>query len=96
MNAEALASSRTKYQLYEFACSQKTKWPQDKKLDHHFSEAYFKDVLLDPKNHFTMVAVGAQPITDARKDCTTMGVAPGSGKDSVQRLMNSKVRVCVI
>ncbi|PBK88631.1 hypothetical protein ARMGADRAFT_1033965 [Armillaria gallica] len=76
---------KNKYQLYELACSQKTKWPQDKKLDRRFGDAYFRDMLLDLKNYFTVV--GPQSIANARRDCTTTGVAPGLDRDLP---MNSK------
>ncbi len=88
--AEDQDSGRNKYELFELACLQKTKWPEGKKLDCRFGEAYFKAVLLDPENNFT-VRAGLQPLTDARKDCTNMGVASGFSRDSVQRPMNSKV-----
>lgn len=83
-------SSKNKYKLFELACSQKTKWPEGKKLDCRFGKAYFKAVLLNLENHFTINA-GLQRLMDAHKDCTMMGVASGFSRDSMQWPMNSKV-----
>ncbi len=60
---EASDSGKSKYELFELACSQKTKWPENKRLDRRFGKAYFRNVLVDPENHFTVTA-GLQPGTE--------------------------------